>query len=167
MAVADAGYQVKSLRVKPDISAGIALFSGDNDPFDNEYRVFDTMYATNHGKYGFMDYFTNIPVHTKGLGLQDIHCRISIDPFSKTNIAASLHYFTSREKYVVPYVYKPGLQKLKNYGPELDLTFIYNYNRNLSFTGGISFFSPFQIFKYDRGYDTSHWMYLMTTLNLN
>ncbi|HUH12859.1 MAG TPA: alginate export family protein, partial [Longimicrobiales bacterium] len=34
--------------------------SGDDDPLDDEVRVFDTLFATNHKFYGYMDLFTNI-----------------------------------------------------------------------------------------------------------
>lgn len=53
------------------IEAGADLLSGDDDLSDTTVKVFDTLYATNHKWYGWMDYFLNIPVHTGGLGLTD------------------------------------------------------------------------------------------------
>ena len=44
---------------------------------DKKYNVFNTLYATNHKYYGFMDYFIDIPRHTYGLGLIDIHAKAS------------------------------------------------------------------------------------------
>ena len=75
------GYTVDGASRSPGVSVGVEYLSGDDDPTDGTYKVFDTLYATNHKFYGFMDYFLNIPVHTFGLGLRDVHAR---SPSSRT-----------------------------------------------------------------------------------
>ncbi len=45
--------------------------SGDDDLDDDEIKVFDTLFATNHKFYGYVDFFLNIPEDTAGRGLQD------------------------------------------------------------------------------------------------
>ncbi len=60
--------------VKPTIGVGIDYLSGD-DGTDDDYNVFNTLYATNHKYYGFMDYFINLPNDTYGKGLMDYTCK--------------------------------------------------------------------------------------------
>ncbi len=42
--------------------------SGDDDPGDDEIGVFNTLFATNHGFYGFADYFTGHSGPYRGTG---------------------------------------------------------------------------------------------------
>ncbi|MBW2732009.1 MAG: alginate export family protein, partial [Deltaproteobacteria bacterium] len=57
---------------KPRVEAFFDYLSGDDDPADDKSQSFDTLFATNHKFYGFMDAFLNIPAHTGGLGLMDM-----------------------------------------------------------------------------------------------
>ena len=47
-------YSFKS-PVKPAIGVGIDYLSGDDGQDADKYKVFNTLYATNHKYYGFMD----------------------------------------------------------------------------------------------------------------
>jgi hypothetical protein len=69
------------------------LLSGDDEPFDDETGVFDTLFGTNHKFYGFMDLFTNIPVHTSGRGLQDVALKTTFGPAPAMTLQADLHVF--------------------------------------------------------------------------
>lgn len=147
--------------VMPSLTAGVAYLSGDKDPTDTTYGVFDTLYATNHKFYGYMDYFLNIPGNTFNLGLMDIHAGITANPLDKTTINIKYHNFMTNSEYTL----NTGISS-KNFGSEIDFTAKYIYNRYISFVFGASFFSPGDIFKEKIGEDSGSWIYLMTVFNL-
>ncbi|MCP5052480.1 MAG: alginate export family protein [bacterium] len=160
MAALNVGYTFSG-SIAPDLSGGIDWLSGDDDGGDGEFNVFDTLYATNHKYYGYMDYFLNIPAHTFGLGLMDIHAGLSIKPSPKTSLALKYHNFQAVKDAVL----NSGATS-KNFGSEFDFTFKLKYNKALSFVAGASIFTPGDVFKERRGQDTSSWFYLMTIFNV-
>lgn len=155
------GYTVASASLKPTFSAGIDYLSGDDDPTDETFKVFDTLYATNHKFYGFMDFFQNIPVHTSGLGLRGIHAKVALKPRDGLSLRLAYHSFSANEDFTLA----DGATSTR-FGDEVDLTLIFNYNQQLSFTGGASLFAPGAIFDETRGEDLGAWGYIMTIVNL-
>jgi Alginate export len=156
MAAANFGYTFKG-NLAPDFAFGVDYLSGDDDNNDGKYKVFDTLYATNHKYYGFMDYFLNLPVHTFGLGLMDIHATLAIKPSAKTALALKYHNFQSAKDSVV---------NSKNFGSEFDLTFKLKYSKTLTFVAGASLFTPGDVFKAAGREDSGNWFYLMTIFNI-
>ncbi len=77
---------------KASVAAGLDFVSGDN-PGDDKFQAFNTLYATNHKFYGWMDYFLNIPVDTKGGGLADFYANVNFSAGSKASFKIFLHYF--------------------------------------------------------------------------
>ena len=159
LAAVNVGYKFKG-KSKPVLSAGVDYLSGDDNPADDEFKVFNTLYATNHKFYGFMDYFLNVPAHTLGLGLTDIHGKIGLSFTEKLSGGLNFHIFKSNEDYTM----LDGSTS-SSFGTEVDLTLIYKSSKSLSLQGGISIFSPGEIFEEVRGEDTSLWAYLMTVFN--
>jgi len=104
--------------------------SGDDDPTDDETRVFDTLFATNHKFYGYADYFLNIPVHTAGLGLQDLALKISYPLRQDTKLGVDLHSFLLTEK--------GGLDSA-HLGEEIDLTLKHGYSKDVTCVAGFSY----------------------------
>jgi len=147
--------------VMPSISAGVSYLSGDKDNTDTTYGTFDTLYATNHKFYGFMDYFTNIPANTFGLGLMDIYAGVTVKPLDKTTINLNYHNFTTASDYTLNTTVTS-----KNIGSEIDFTAKYKYNKLISFVFGASFFTPGDIFKEKIGEDSGSWIYFMTVFNI-
>ena len=147
--------------LKPSIGFGVDYLSGDDGEDATKYKVFNTLYATNHKFYGFMDYFLNIPVHTYGKGLIDIHAKASIMPFDKFTVAASFHNFSANADYILT-----DETTSTAFGSEMDITVTYKYNKVVKFQGGFSVFSPGAIFKETKGEDTSNYGYLMAVVNL-
>ena len=146
---------------RPDATLGVDFLSGDDNQMDDKFRVFDTLYATNHKFYGFMDYFLNIPRNTFGLGLVDSHVRATVSPAEKTKTQLAFHYFRSQRAAVFL-----DESSSKVFGSELDFTLVYQYDPKLNITGGASVFFPGAIFK-DVGRDrTTAWFYVMTTLTI-
>jgi len=154
------GYTFAGAKIKPNVTIGVDYLSGDDDPTDKTYKVFNTLYATNHKYYGYMDYFTNIPQHTLGLGLIDALVRFSIKPFSRNMFKLDIHKFNASQRYTLA-----DGSTSKSFGTEIDLTWKYAYNPATTLTAGASLFTPGDIFKETRGDNTSTWFYLMTTVN--
>jgi hypothetical protein len=146
---------------KPDATIGVDFLSGDDNLQDDKFRVFDTLYGTNHKFYGFMDYFLNIPLNTYGRGLIDSHVRATIAPAEKTKTQLAFHYFRSHKSMVLL-----DESRSKAFGSEIDFTVVYQYDPKLNITGGASVFFPGAIFKEKKGDRTTAWFYVMTTLTI-
>jgi len=144
---------------KPRVSAGVDYLSGDDDLTDANAKVFDTLYATNHRFYGFMDYFLDIPKHTLGRGLVDMHGRFVFTPWADTPIGLKGHLFQSAQDYTLS-----SMGTSKSFGSEIDLTLAHKYNKYITFVLGASAFFPGEIFKDipGRGSETGYWGYIMT-----
>lgn len=80
---------------KLNLALGYEYLSG-NDPVktaSGENRKFNTLYATNHLFYGYMDYFLDLPKDTKGGGLQDAFLKLKCQVLPGTTLALDTHYF--------------------------------------------------------------------------
>ena len=155
MLTGSVGYTINT-KHKPRFAVSYDYLSGQ-EVGDKDYKAFDTLFATNHKFYGFMDYFLNIPVNTGGAGLGDLMARFSIDPHEKFTVKADFHQFNSAKK----------VNDKNNYGQEVDLTLVYRYHKVLGFTFGVSMFAPGELIKarFDGSDDLAFWSYLMTTAN--
>jgi hypothetical protein len=160
MLTADLWYRFPQVSGKPGVSVGVDYLSGDDDLTDTNFKVFDTMYATNHKFYGFMDYFLNIPLNTFGRGLVDEYVRAQIH-LGPVPVRLDVHYFLAAEDFTLS---TGGTSK--NFGTEVDLTFKHNYNEYLTIWGGASLFDPGEIFKDRRGSDVANWAYIMLIANI-
>lgn len=147
--------------IKPTIGFGVDYLSGDDGEDATKYQVFSTLYATNHKFYGFMDYFLNIPVHTYGKGLMDIHGKVSIAPCDKSVISVAFHMFNANADYTLT-----DGNTSTAFGSEIDITVVHKYNKAVKFVGGFSMFSPGDIFKQTKGEDAANWAYIMAIVNL-
>ncbi len=146
---------------KPLIGAGIDYISGDKNSADNDYNVFNTVFGTGHKFFGSMDYFTDMPAHTYGLGIMDLIAKVALTPIENLRATLVGHIFTANADYKL----KNGSNST-NFGSEIDLQLNYKYNDNISLEGGASLFSPGDIFKEKKGSDTATWFYLMAVVNL-
>ncbi len=133
LAALKVGYTLP-VRTAPGISFWFEYASGDDDPADDVIRSFDTLFATNHKFYGFMDLFLNLPVHTGGYGLMDIGGRIQFKPLKKVLYFVDLHYF--RRPLAEP---STGYANL---GLEVDSLLRYTVNQHLAIEGVVAFFMP-------------------------
>lgn len=123
------GYRF-DLPLKPMVMAGYEVLSGDDSLTDDDYGVFDTLYATNHIYYGYMDYFLAIPADTQGRGLKDAFVRLHLSLLDKGGLAIDLHQFSLEEDFA-------GEDAL---GTEIDLTFFAQVNKVTSVLVGVSKF---------------------------
>ena len=114
---------------KPTLEAWVDYLSGDDNANDNKVKSFDTLFATNHKFYGFMDYYTNIPVHTKGLGLVDAGGRAKLSPKRWLSLFVDYHHFSHAAD-------GPKL------GSEIDLLVHVKFNRFAWLTGCLGTYIP-------------------------
>ncbi len=144
------GYLVSEERgIK--LGALFTLVSGDDDPADGDIKNFDTLFATNHKFYGFMDYFVGAGSFARGL--QDVAATVTMKTNDKTSLALAVHHFTSPQAF-------SGVDG--TLGQEIDFTLNYAYNKAMSIVGGVSAFVPGDDFG---GKDTGFWAYLSTIVN--
>jgi len=151
------GYRAP-VATAPGLQLWAELLSGDDDPTDGPARTFDTLYATNHKFYGFMDFFLNIPAHTGGRGLQDFGGRAHLTPVKGLWMAVDYHLL--RLMVADP----TGAQLL---GHELDLTVRYQILRWVSVQTGYSVLVPdTALANLKEGREQpEHWYYLQTNLS--
>ena len=127
--------------------------SGDNDPNDDEVKVFNTLFATNHAFYGAADYFLNIPLHTGGLGLRDAAVKLAVNPTESTELKVDLHAFSTAAG---------GELTTRRLARELDLTLTHRMAPGLTAVGGYSFVQARDgIKELGRLEENAHWAYLM------
>lgn len=103
--------------------------SGDDDLTDDEVKVFDTLFATNHKFYGIADLFLDIPAHTGGLGLQDAAVKGFLKASDDVSVNLEVHAFLLARK-------TDALNR--RLGEEVDATVTYRYAPQVSMTGGIA-----------------------------
>ena len=75
------------------VAGQLDYLSGDPDPEDGQTKAFNTLYATNHKFYGYMDYFLFIPEQLDEAGLLDIVLRGSVALPKGTTVRLDLHRF--------------------------------------------------------------------------
>lgn len=112
------------------VALGIDFLSGDSAPTDGDYKAFDTLFATNHKFYGFMDYFVNIPVDTNQRGLLDIALKTGIKLSPQAKMDLHLHNFSL------------AVGGEKALGQEIDAVLNYAHNPAAQIQWGASFFLP-------------------------
>lgn len=152
------GLVLGGMAIKPSIGVGYDLVSG-NDPTTSDNEAFNTLYATNHKFYGFMDYFLNVPVHAKGYGLQDILLSGGIVPSKGIALNFAYHMFTTPQAVSLDSV------DVNDLGTELDFTASFAYRPGIKIVGGYSIFTPGVVFKAWKGMDPASWGYLMVITN--
>jgi len=127
--------------------------SGDDSPNEDEVKVFDTLFATNHAFYGAADYFLNIPVHTGGLGLRDAAVKLRLNPTASTEVKVDLHALSTAAG---------GDLSTRSLARELDLTLTHPMGSGLTAVGGYSFVQARGgIRELGRLDKNAHWAYIM------
>ncbi len=142
--------------------------SGDDDPSDNEHKTFVFPYHTNHGKYGYMDYFS-------WGNMNDIQINLKTKPMEKVVVKLDYHIFTLDNgnddwlNVVGTKAFKSAVagKDSTDAGTEIDLTVVYKALKNLKLVFGYSIFQPGEAAKErsSDNSDTSNWSYLMTIFN--
>lgn len=130
--------------------------SGDSTPGDNTVNSFNTLFATNHKFYGFLDYY---PRSYNTNGLQNVAFRLSGNAGDRLKVNADFHYFRLVEPAPL------GEDMASTLGKEVDLTFAFKYNSNFSIGSGVSFYMADQLMENIIGDSSAWWFYLTTQVN--
>lgn len=159
MVNAKLGYKIKSF----SMAAGLDFLSGNNTK-NRRFQAFNTLYATNHKFYGFMDYYLNVPSDSRGGGLQDYFINFNYQISEKTMVKLYYHQFLTANK-----VYDSRARELsKNLGGEFDLAFVYDVKSYLSLQAGASVYMPTSSTEIIKGGDkdkVSGWAWLMLNVS--
>ena len=149
------GYTFET-EARPRLGALYTLISGDNEN-DDTYKVFNTLFASNHGFYGYMDYF---PALLNSYGLQDFGLSASTSITERFRLGLDFHHFMMAASIEL----SDG-HELNVLGQEFDLTATYRYNRHFSIVGGASTFLPREAVETIIGDEQTYWFYLMTVVS--
>jgi len=141
---AAAGYSTGSAR----FGAGYTRLSGDDNPTDNESQTFNTLFATNHKFYGFMDYFPRL---SGSAGLQDVELSVAASLSRAVRVKLGAHHFATA-------VSSPGVSS--TLGQEIDVSATYLGLDAFQITAGASMFVPGDILETTLGSDATYWLYL-------
>lgn len=157
--------------VEPTIGVGVDWLSGDDDPTDDEVKVFDTLFGTGHKFYGYMDLFTDIPDDTGELGLLDILFKVSAKPTGWLSGSVTYHNFRSAEDLVVSG--SGGNETFSSFGSEFDVIAKIPCTDNVAVESGFSYFASGDLFDQfvsaslgsPTEADNAFWAYLQTRVN--
>lgn len=164
----DAWYTHLIARLKPaqklNINTGIEIFSGkDQTSDDAKYRVFDPLYGANHAFNGHLDYFTNIPVHTKQGGLVNPYLSMIYKLNEEISLRADYHYFALQNKLV-----DDKNEEVDKYlGSEIDLSMQIAFSKQLDLQFGYSTMFASKSMEFIKGgshKEPIHWGWVMLTV---
>lgn len=162
MAAVAASYSFDNLKV----GIGMDMLSGTDATETKDNNTFNTLYATNHKFYGHMDYFINVPVDTKGGGLQDIYATIEYQPANKWKLYLAAHQFSLASDIANPT--KPGTTADKGLGTEIDFWASYAMAKDIAFQIGYSHLiakETMEILKGGKKDETANWAWLMVRVS--
>jgi hypothetical protein len=142
------------------VAAQLDYLSGDADPTDGETKAFNTLYATNHKFYGYMDYFLNIPGQLDQAGLVDAILRGTLTTSENTNVRLDLHRFLIAQKR----------NDRRALGTELDAIGRWHIEQPAILEVGVGIFVPEDLASdllpaFAGGKNTTWWGYVQLLLN--
>lgn len=146
---------------KTTTTLGAEIFSGNNANNTNssKHRAFDYLYGAGHLNNGFMDYFTNIPVHTRAAGLVNIFAKNTLKINTQSTFDAHIHLFWLQNNY------NSGGETINKYlGTELDFTYGYKVNEFTSMLAGFSWMfgsDSMEIIRSGSNQEPAYFVYLM------
>ena len=141
------------------LAAQLDYLSGDDNPNAGDAKAFNTLYATNHKFYGYMDYLLDIPGQLDQAGLVDAMLRSSLAVSAVTGLRADLHHFRlARER-----------ANAKTLGTEIDLIgdWVMTHGADLEAGGGLFFSTDLAaalLPAFANGSDPTYWGYVQLTL---
>ena len=161
-AAANFGYQISE-----SFKAGLGYeFLSGKDTNDGSavIKSFNPIFGTNHGFNGYMDYFY-VGNHLNNVGLQDAFLKLNYN-VNKWQFALMPHVFLAAADVVTPV---PQSEKLDSYlGTEIDVTFGYNFKKEITLTGGYSQMFGSKTLEFIKAGDAGHtnnWAWLMISVN--
>jgi hypothetical protein len=117
--------------VLPSVGVGLDYLSGDADALGSSYGAFQTLYATNHRYYGYMDLFLDPAAATRHRGLVDAMVNVRAGLGTLGTLEIDVHRFSLADA--------AGLEN-GEIGWELDLTYPFRIADAARFMVGYSAF---------------------------
>lgn len=144
--------------------AGYDVLSGNSDnTAAGHTNNFNTLYATNHKFYGYMDYFLSIPTDTKQRGLTDGWVRAGITPGKNYTFTLDVHSFALANANNV------AAKKIgKDLGREMDLLFDYKPSPVVAIQAGYCMMFATTNMELIKGGDAANynaWAYVMVKVS--
>ncbi len=141
------------------VALQVDYLSGDDDPTDAKRTAFNTLYATNHKFYGYMDYLIAFPGQTGEAGLVDAMARAALRLSPRWTMNLDLHRFGTASERV-------GQRAL---GTELDAIADWTMARLASLQVGVGIFLPETLAvtllpAFAGGDDPTYWGYVQLSL---
>lgn len=154
---------------KFSINPGAEIISGNdrNTLSKGNFNAFSTLYGTGHNFNGFMDYFTDMPKHTKNAGLIDIYLKNSYQLTEKTNIKLDYHYFKIQNEFVHYTIPSTTIYKNSYLGSEIDFNVNFAFSKEVNLMLGYSMFlseEPLNLILGGEAGKASHWGVAMLTI---
>ena len=144
---------------RPYVTAGLDYLSGDGTVGDDQAKVFNTLFASNHERYGLMDILPYDVSRDEGeRGLANLYLKGELSASESTRLALHFHHFT----------YAKSGRAGKNLGQEADVLLEHTLNSATSIQWGGLIFVPGDAMKAvkktlpNTGEDPAFKMYLQT-----
>lgn len=147
------------------LGAGVDYLSGNSVTTDTtKYNSFNTLYPSAHKFYGSMDYFTNIPAHTKNGGLMDIYVKLNYKLSKKWSASLDYHNFSLANPIINP---STGQETETALASEFDLSLVHKFSDDVKFQFGYSYLVPNDALKVVQSVpngENSQWLYLLVSV---
>lgn len=153
------GYATPFSRL-PRLGAGIDVLSGDETASDSEYGAFNTLYATNHKFYGYIDFFLDPAARTNDRGLIDGMASATVELPAGMSLNLDAHGFWLHENLPV------AVDRL--IGWEMDVTVPVQLGAGQQLQLGYSAFRngpAAEFIGLGREREWSHWGYVQATFS--
>ncbi|MBI4646701.1 MAG: alginate export family protein [Bacteroidia bacterium] len=120
---------------KLTLLAGLEYISGNHatDTLNNEVNYFSTLYGSTHTFNGNLDYFTDIPKHTKLAGLDNGYIFLTYKLNDKILLKTDFHYFMLQNNYVYDSIIID-----KYLGSEIDVSCKIDFSKEINLQFGYS-----------------------------
>lgn len=141
--------------------AGADFVSGSAPGATQTLNAFSQPYGNNHAFYGYMDYFLNIPVNTKNLGLNDYYLKTAwVSQVWPLEVALDLHHMAANQT---------ARNGQSVFGQEADLTVTVKQDKN-RYIWGLSAYLPGELFSSPDFFGASRsglsfWSYLQAIIH--
>jgi hypothetical protein len=144
----------------PRLGVGIDLLSGDDEPASDTYRAFNTLYATNHRYYGFMDLFLDPAARTRDRGLVNGIASLRVGLPRELALDVDAHGFWLQQQFAT--------SDHRLLGWELDFTMPISLGDGQQLHLGYSFFrnaAAAPLVGLGRDGDVWHWGYIQASFS--
>jgi hypothetical protein len=171
------GQRVKAYYLNPEISYKVEQIK-TNFKLGSEYssgtksinklnsdntNTFSILYGSAHPFMGTMDYFTDLQNDTKNGGLIDVYAKTEYQLKEQMSLKLDYHYFMLQND-----VRDNNNNIIKKYlGSELDLSYNYDYSKDINLQVGYSVMfadKNMEILKGGSSKKYNHWAFLMLTI---